>query len=1260
MAYDLSRISLIEKAASFMTHKKSNQRPVIFKNSPISKDKDDLFGFDMQAEAIKEAINENAHIIGIIGDYGAGKSSLTEKLKHKLEKWKFKKTITINLWDSLFDQNQNGGNTKPVTISTKSFLYQLAFGNNKRNRNFAKYINHRLSKNYGKLSLSVSTYSSLVYIFISGLIFSIYIYLKDFFKPSQIKLLLIQTPFGNNEKSIDSILDIVSLIANLSPFLLFLCALLLFIGVLRGNFIFSLWDSQGKVDPDSADVFEVYREIADRLLHVEWLKLKQVIFIEDLDRIRDPETTTYFLKELYRFVNLLPAKKKDHIIYIVSLKSEEALEPGISELIYSKVFDYTVNIKPIHNENINDLVLTILHDNKDLLNIEIFSADSLEYVRKNYLKDLQWIAKGENLTIREIKDRLNDTFILYHSLKEKQDDADVQLRKCAAVVYLQRSYQHDWMVLLKNENKLVKIVQSSYLLFDKIKIADNIKSIIPLSKSENMELANKDTYFESEIFVSIFAEMLVKRDIEDDFLMYFYNYPKNSYIMDISERLIVNYLLHSEDSPFAEEERIAIDQAYIKTLNKPKKDYAIIKALSDLFEFDLPFPNVLLEFQFLFNAACKAPYVHKLVDCLSKSIKIVNSDINKDCILLRRVINYNVIEKLARDNIFRIFATSLVKILSSLGKETSTFRKLIMLSAENSEKLFSDLFLTEEMPLISIDEIKEISNKDIVLEFIEPSKITEQNFKITFNEILAFNLNATQSDKLETILSTISENKNISSFPFIALNYLIYFAKVNHAYLERIIDGIKNQAIEQSHFYKYLELVDLNKLSEDELSKIDSLNFECIVDTRILTYLEDKQLIKSSLISRQVNNELQSFNYEYPWIIQKVNEVAESICKYNENIFIDIRKSLLLNLKNEKDRLNPIYLGEFPLITQDEIEIAFVIPNGVYYFLDHEKINAENYQFIPLSINTAKLTDDTLFSVLRNLFDPNNEIGNYISDISIQRNILGQIDFKLAKLSNISNDKANFLCSFFASAFDINTPSGAIEFMHTINLLIPKLEETLFQAISDDESLFSKYIESINEIKEISDTTLSILSGIPITTPLVEEVTNILFEKGIFVPFIAGTVLRENTFTDIDQVPLDDKFTVFKQSPKCAAIMANNQDFLEKIVASELVYDANLPTERLAYFYDIQQPMKLVYFILGRLSNLEDKRNYLSKSGPFASKDDSDKFSTFITEKENVEIFRNDESFYWKMWHKLWLATDKRIFTRKINSQLGVKFRKPE
>ena len=75
---------------------KEERKPIVFTNIPI-KDKDkDLLGINNEANRIENAIDEGANIIGIIGDYGTGKSSLIEMLKNK-----FLNVININMWNSV-------------------------------------------------------------------------------------------------------------------------------------------------------------------------------------------------------------------------------------------------------------------------------------------------------------------------------------------------------------------------------------------------------------------------------------------------------------------------------------------------------------------------------------------------------------------------------------------------------------------------------------------------------------------------------------------------------------------------------------------------------------------------------------------------------------------------------------------------------------------------------------------------------------------------------------------------------------------------------------------------------------------------------------------------------------------------------------------------------------------------------------------------------------------------------------------------------
>lgn len=170
--------------------KKDSQTVILFNNSPISNTKEDVFDFQIKAKAIKKAIDGNANLIALIGDYGAGKSSLTKLLYNKY--WfSFRKPILINLWDCFikddsieknidksFKEQEKESKSDSLNYFTKSFLYQLS-SRNKKKTGFSRYINHRLSNNYGKLSFSVSTGLSIFLLFLCLVFFVLFLSFKN-------------------------------------------------------------------------------------------------------------------------------------------------------------------------------------------------------------------------------------------------------------------------------------------------------------------------------------------------------------------------------------------------------------------------------------------------------------------------------------------------------------------------------------------------------------------------------------------------------------------------------------------------------------------------------------------------------------------------------------------------------------------------------------------------------------------------------------------------------------------------------------------------------------------------------------------------------------------------------------------------------------------------------------------------------------------------------------------------------------------------
>ena len=115
-------------------------KPIVFVNNPIKEPKEDIVGFESQVETLECAIDKGASLIGVIADYGTGKSSLTDVLSVRLyESKKIVKPIKINLWDCL-ENNKNVNNAEKVSLLTRSFLYQLSNGYGQKFGNFINKI----------------------------------------------------------------------------------------------------------------------------------------------------------------------------------------------------------------------------------------------------------------------------------------------------------------------------------------------------------------------------------------------------------------------------------------------------------------------------------------------------------------------------------------------------------------------------------------------------------------------------------------------------------------------------------------------------------------------------------------------------------------------------------------------------------------------------------------------------------------------------------------------------------------------------------------------------------------------------------------------------------------------------------------------------------------------------------------------------------------------------------------------------------------
>ena len=408
------------------------EKKVILLNNPIESTESDLFGINIYVDSIEQAIDSGAKIIGVTSTFGGGKSSIIKNLKNKYKWWEIRyKFINVSMWNQIESSSINDLRT--------SFLYNLSQKRGNKNSYIAKY----LSKNFGVIDISIDL--PIIFKLLIGILGGLsYLLIMN---NNLVKNVFLQYfKVGN---------DIYETISLLILAIFVFVVILLVINCV--NIVFSSPKSESSRDLDEVDYYRVFNEIINKN---GLFKKNLIVAIEDLDRTTDYKSLIQFLMEIKKFSDSYHGKH--NLVFIITIKSEvELLEGFIKQekkyeeknedlpvesvnidykhdlgISYEKLFDYIVDVPKI---NIVDysIVLNDLIDNDS--NIKTFCDNEKINVSKMKI-ELFWLAKGDDLSVRKIKERINRTFQLYYSIKESHPQQTISLQKCAISVYLQTQY----------------------------------------------------------------------------------------------------------------------------------------------------------------------------------------------------------------------------------------------------------------------------------------------------------------------------------------------------------------------------------------------------------------------------------------------------------------------------------------------------------------------------------------------------------------------------------------------------------------------------------------------------------------------------------------------------------------------------------------------------------------------------------------------------------------------------------------------------
>ena len=983
-------------------------------------------------------------------------------------------------------------------------------------------------------------------------------------------------------------------------------------------------------------------------------------------------TCLVFLKELHRFINILPYKQKRKIAFIVSLKSEASLRDDLMKkkkynettnisdnekdinvekskylgiLIddsstYSKIFDYTLWIKPIHYENISDITFQLLIQNKKQIN-SVMDRKMNEDNSKFILEKLFWIQQGINITIRELKDRLNETFNLFQTLKERDfKNSSVELNKCCAVAYLHRAYPPEYEELIKHEQDVAELIRECYFFQNK-----DEKSI-----HDKVNIVIDNIFIDKNIFKNIvkfsqdLSNMIYNADIDEDFMMYFYNYPISSYIKSLDEKEIFNYIIHPSEK-YKSDEQLSNK---INRIIEQRKGIIIEIAINELKEKKQFLPDIIFFnkelFLFVFNKYSNIVFQ----TFKSYSLEIINSP-NKISSVLKNIFSFDVDEE-NKNKIINYIVTNIVKNINGQDVTKIIALRIELIKHVNNDIVkFSDIFIDSRFPLITKDELINIERNYNKLKLINPKLINENNCDYLFeyfskNEFINDDYNI-----IENIILSIDNFDKIKNIHFYLLNILRNCNKYNDTFFTLIIKNVKDD--DKELLCKYLNNFDISIIPEEQLKIVDKLMLTNITNINTIKYFEEKKLVRSTLLSRVSLGIINEFDFTNNTALD-INCFID-ICKSFYNEFIAIRFVVFKQIHDKETNLYELFQGEFPLIQNKEIDLINDPNKELYMYLNHNLIDSTNFQLITNYCNMKMFSNEELYSFFNTLF-LNNE--RKITDIKIIKNILSNINFKNnINFDSITQKQQDIIINIFDPIYKLTTAKGSMEFMSIINCLIPKLEDVVINNLLIEKINYSDYINLINEIKKPSEKTLEIINNQPLTINLDEVVLKALFEKNYFTKYLIGRTIKDNIVPINDNIPIQRYYNAYISSETFEQLCSENQNILSNIVINELL-DEKITNEKLIHFYKLRQPLYLIKFILTRLKGDFDKiKIYLLSIQHIDTEKDADDFINLITSSEFIEVFK-DKEIYRFLYQKMWNKNMKQKLTARVNKKLGTNY----
>ena len=1165
----------------------------VINSEPIKRLSDDFIGFSAQSKLIKASFKAGAHIIGLIADYGSGKSSLAELVSLDNDYV----TIKINLWDSLVENSTylNGERNIDCDKSTenivKSFLYQLAANRSVR---LAKSINKRISGKYNIVSINFSSKYSYFGFLVSMTLYILY-------------LLLSST---------------VSTQVSWHILILLSAIVIALITLSLATIAYSHKTTNGRVSTIN-DTLDIYHDIA-KAYKTPFYQKEYLIVIEDLDRVNDFRIVKEFLKEIYRFCNVVSPVYSKQFRYLIAVKNEVALVGNNEDsYIYPKLFDYTIQLNTIHNIEFSSILKSIYEEQYAVFS-EIFGTTTFD---DNVLKQMSNIIKGQNLDIRQIKERINVATALYFTLHERNisimnesysnyptvdvvnRNIHIDYQKCTTVAYLQTNYRACLYYLLKNENSLnLLILNCIDILIKKNSTVETeiqkecLKSITAIL-SVTSKLSETKKIFDNEAimpFANDFSAFVLSGHISDDYRMYFYTYPKNSNPYTVIENAVYTAIINDKypkDRIYnvKKQKTQQTDEYFNQLITHAKmqnEGRSISDAIRKLTSNGMTIPTIGVKTNQLLNTILEIDnnLVLKKIDSL---LSWIDGDEEKDTQELKTILllvdtNILTLEELFEKYVVFLYKKfevkkpdSIVKtrqsLLSLMNELNLDFKLLAFLYNKNNEYNINK----RSYPAITGIELSTFGNNWQFLDFIEIDNIRVENYVKIAEKVLLVLRNKEYLQKTNKSPNILEKIANIHNFAITNFEkdtvapIIVDFMNESHIITERYLDYVigyySKQLIITKSFAELLEQKHVVKeLNNQHLQIIDNVLIKHHLNFNLIKKLKDAKKYLNVFGNHKYHR-----NDDFYFDSMTMEEFFKALVFYSSKLELEEIYSLRLQYTrifiNEIKPKDPFYFGSFRLISREELDI-FTNIDLMISEINPLNVEENNVPYIVGNFNKRifnKFSVIAFYQFLLELYNSGQK-GNNVANL-----IFEQVKLKHKDVRKLEQEDIDVIHLPLRTFYKLNDMDYIEKFINLFDCLPTKTENEIVA------NSIEQYVNLINKYSFCSHNTIDIIVKRNIKSGLTPLITGRLVQHGYRKLARENNIIYSGMNFETDFV--NEDIELLNESEQLASEILKSEKFRKYILDNGNI--SKISKNRFSMLFAYPTNRKLIRYIFSELKD---------------------------------------------------------------------------